>query len=59
MKWRPSHLALPLFSKELGEMAQRRQTYVARVGFALLVFLMSGLFCLPLVPRGLRGAAQP
>ena len=48
MKPRLSSLALPLFAKELGELGQKRQTYVARVGFALLVFLMSGLFCLPL-----------
>jgi ABC-type transport system involved in multi-copper enzyme maturation permease subunit len=48
MKRRLPSLALPLFAKELGELGQKRQTYVARVGFALLVFLMSGLFCLPL-----------
>jgi ABC-type transport system involved in multi-copper enzyme maturation permease subunit len=48
MKRRLSSLALSLFAKELGELGQKRQTYVARVGFALLVFLMSGLFCLPL-----------
>jgi ABC-type transport system involved in multi-copper enzyme maturation permease subunit len=47
MKWRPASLALPLFSKELGEMAQRRQTYVSRVLFTLLVFSMTGLLYLP------------
>ncbi len=47
MKWRRPNLALPLFSKELGEMAQRRQTYIARVAFTLLVFLMSLLLFLP------------
>ena len=47
MKRRLPNLALPLFSKELGEMAQRRQTYIARVAFTLLVFLMSGLLFLP------------
>jgi ABC-type transport system involved in multi-copper enzyme maturation permease subunit len=48
MKPRLTDLALPLFAKELGEMGQKRQTYLARVGFSLLVFLMSGLFSLPL-----------
>ncbi len=48
MKPRLSSLALPLFAKELSELGQKRQTYVARVGFALLVFSMSALFCLPL-----------
>jgi ABC-type transport system involved in multi-copper enzyme maturation permease subunit len=47
MKWRRPNLALPLFSKELGEMAQRRQTYIARLAFAIFVFLMSLLIFLP------------
>jgi ABC-type transport system involved in multi-copper enzyme maturation permease subunit len=47
MKRRLPNLALPLFSKELGEMAQRRQTYLSRVAFTVLIFLWSGLLYLP------------
>jgi ABC-type transport system involved in multi-copper enzyme maturation permease subunit len=61
MKRRWANLGLPLLSKELAEMAQLRRTYLARVGFALLMFSMSALLFLPTyqalskLPKGVFG----
>ena len=52
---------MPLLSKELAEMAQLRRTYLARVGFAFLLFSTSALLFLPTyqalskLPRGVFG----
>ncbi|HEX4072639.1 MAG TPA: hypothetical protein VHX68_15770 [Planctomycetaceae bacterium] len=61
MKRRWANLGLPLLSKELAEMAQLRRTYLARVGFAVLMFSTSALLFLPkyellkLLPKGVFG----
>jgi ABC-type transport system involved in multi-copper enzyme maturation permease subunit len=47
MRPRAFTVGLPLLSKELTEMAQRRRTYSVRVLFAALVFTASGLIFLP------------
>jgi ABC-type transport system involved in multi-copper enzyme maturation permease subunit len=48
MRWRWTNVGLPLLSKELAEMAQLRRTYAVRVAFAVLIYLTSALFFVPL-----------
>jgi ABC-type transport system involved in multi-copper enzyme maturation permease subunit len=61
MKRRWAGFGLPLLSKELAEMAQLRRTYAVRVAFAVLIYLTSTLFFLPVywmlqrTPKGLFG----
>jgi ABC-type transport system involved in multi-copper enzyme maturation permease subunit len=61
MKRRWANVGLPLLSKELAEMAQLRRTYVARVGYAVLMFSTSALLFLPSyqalskLPKGVFG----
>jgi ABC-type transport system involved in multi-copper enzyme maturation permease subunit len=47
MRLRFANFGLPMFAKDLVELAQRRQTYVTRVSFAVLLFLLSGLVFVP------------
>src|SRR5579872_5518544 len=47
MRARLPQLGLPMLAKELAEMAHRRRTYQIRVAFALLLFSMLALICLP------------
>jgi ABC-type transport system involved in multi-copper enzyme maturation permease subunit len=61
MRWRFANVGLPLLSKELAEMAQRRRTYAVRVAFAVLTYLTSALFLVPIFrtlqrsPKGVLG----
>lgn len=55
MRFRVPNFGLPLLSKELAEMAQRRRTYSVRVTFACLVFAASALIFLPTY-RAAQGA---
>ena len=43
MKWRLPQLGLPLVAKELTEQAARKQTYVLRVVYALMLFIAAGV----------------
>lgn len=43
MKWRKPQFGLPLLTKELVEQAARRQTYILRVVYALLLFVAAGI----------------
>jgi ABC-type transport system involved in multi-copper enzyme maturation permease subunit len=64
MHARFAKLGLPMLAKELAEMAQRRRTYGIRAAFAVLLFSMSALVCLPdylaarSSPRGLLGQGR-
>jgi ABC-type transport system involved in multi-copper enzyme maturation permease subunit len=64
MRARFAKFGLPMLAKELAEMAQRRRTYWIRVAFAVLLFSMSAVVCLPeflagrVTPGGLLGLGR-
>jgi ABC-type transport system involved in multi-copper enzyme maturation permease subunit len=61
MRWRWANVGLPLLSKELAEMAQLRRTYAVRGAFAVLTYLTSAFFLVPIYrtlqrsPKGVLG----
>jgi ABC-type transport system involved in multi-copper enzyme maturation permease subunit len=64
MRLRLPIFGLPMLAKDLAEMAQHRRTYVVRVAFALLTFIMSAILFVPTYraarwsPGGLLGQGE-